>query len=152
MIPSHVSRQVIADRLAIIAELLSDIRALPLDDRTAFFQDRRNIWAAESCLRRALEALLDIGRHILAKGYGVVVSEYKEIAAKLREKQALSEAEGSLLFEMAKYRNRMVHFYHEITPDELFNICATQLGDIECIADAYRRWVNEHPELVDTTL
>jgi uncharacterized protein YutE (UPF0331/DUF86 family) len=53
---------------------------------------------------------------------------------------------------MAGYRNRMVHFYHEITPDELFNICATQLGDIERIADAYRRWVNEHPELVDSTL
>ena len=35
---------------------------------------------ADSCLRRSLEALFDIGRHILAKGYARGVTEYKEIA------------------------------------------------------------------------
>ena len=51
--------------------MVSEIRALPLSDKEAFFSDRRDVWAAESCLRRALEALLDLGRHILAKGYGI---------------------------------------------------------------------------------
>lgn len=46
----------------------------------------------------------------------------------------------------------MVHFRHEITPEELYRICTAQLGDIEQIADTYRRSVNEHPEQVDDAL
>lgn len=152
MIPSRVSQKVIVDRLAIITELLNDIRSLPLDEQASFLAERRNVGAAESYLRRSLEALLDIGRHILAKGFGVAVPEYKQIAVRLQEQQVLTSDEASLLFAMAGYRNRMVHFYHEITPDELYRICTQELGTIELVANAYRRWVNEHPEMVDTTL
>jgi hypothetical protein len=67
-----MSTKVIADRLAWVAAMLDEIHALPLDDAQAFFADRRNVWAAESCLRRALEALLDLGRYILAKGFGQI--------------------------------------------------------------------------------
>ncbi|MCS7220425.1 MAG: hypothetical protein RML36_01005 [Anaerolineae bacterium] len=74
--PGKISRRIAYDRLAWVERMLSEIRALPLDSREAFLADRRNIWAAESCLRRALEALLDIGRHILARGFGVGVTEY----------------------------------------------------------------------------
>jgi hypothetical protein len=38
------------------------------------------VGAAESYLRRAVEVLLDMGRHILAKEFALAVSEYKEIA------------------------------------------------------------------------
>jgi len=114
--------------------------------------DRRNIWAAESCLRRILEALLDIGRHILAKGFGQGVTEYKEIAAGLRDRQVLNAQVAALLIQLAGYRNRMVHYYHEITPDELYAICTSQLSDLELVADSYRQWVNTHPERVDTQL
>lgn len=50
--------------------MVQTIRELPLEDREAFFADNRNIWTADSCLRRGLEALFDLGRHILAKGFG----------------------------------------------------------------------------------
>lgn len=36
-----------------------------------------------------------------------------------------------LLKILAGYRNRMVHFYHEITPKELYEICSGELEDIE---------------------
>jgi uncharacterized protein YutE (UPF0331/DUF86 family) len=77
MMPQKISRRVVADRLAWISNMLTNIRALPLASREEFFSDPRNIFAAESCLRRALEALFDLGRHILAKGFAVGVSEYK---------------------------------------------------------------------------
>jgi uncharacterized protein YutE (UPF0331/DUF86 family) len=147
-----MSRRVIGDRLKLAAEYIGEIRALPLTDSEAFLADRRNIWSAEACLRRSLEALLDVGRHILAKGFAKGVTEYKEIATRLGELKVLDTDEARLLFTMAGYRNRMVHFYHEITPDELFRICTTQLGDVERVADAFRRWVNAHPEMLDEEL
>jgi uncharacterized protein YutE (UPF0331/DUF86 family) len=38
-----------------------------------------------ACLRRVLEALVDLGRHIAAKGFGRGITEYKEIGAALKE-------------------------------------------------------------------
>jgi uncharacterized protein YutE (UPF0331/DUF86 family) len=132
--------------------MAAKLRTLPLEDEAAFFADMRNEGAAESYLRRALEALLDLGRHILAKGFGEGVSEYKEIARRLGNCRVLTDREASLLEEMAGYRNRMVHFYHEISSRELYEICATRLGDIDSVLEGFKRWLREHPERLDDRL
>jgi uncharacterized protein YutE (UPF0331/DUF86 family) len=53
---------------------------------------------------------------------------------------------------LAGYQNRLVHFYHEVFAEELYEVCAHRLGDLEAIADAYRRWVKEHPEKIESGL
>jgi len=152
MTPGQLSKRVIADRLAWTRRMIEEIRSLPLGSREAFLADRRNVWAAESCLRRALEALLDLGRHILAKGFGIGASEYKEIAARLEERNVLTLDEAALLRTLAGYRNRLVHFYHEVTQEELYEICAHRLTDLERVAEAYQRWIKEHVEWLNETL
>jgi len=152
MTPTAISKRVVADRLDLVDSLLREIRSLPLENQSGFFADRRNIWSAESCLRRSLEALFDVGRHILAKGFGSGVSEYKEIPLRLQEKTVLTETEAKLLTVLTGYRNRLVHFYHEVSALELFEICSRQLGDLEVIRNAYRRWMKDHPEKVDSSL
>jgi uncharacterized protein YutE (UPF0331/DUF86 family) len=152
MTPGKLSKRVVSDRLSWVERMVNEIRTLPLEDREAFFADRRNVWTAELCLRRALEALLDLGRHILAKGFGLGVSEYKEIASRLGDQGVLSQEEIKLLRILAGYRNRLVHFYHEVGPDELYEVCARDLVDLEHIAEAYRKWLREHKEWLDETL
>ena len=110
------------------------------------------MWAAESCLRRAIEALMDLSRHVLAKGFGRGVSEYKEIASVLAEVGVLVEEERKLFRTLAGYRNRMIHFYHEISDKKLFEICSSQLPDIISTAEAMKKWINCHPEMVDEIL
>lgn len=105
-----VSEKVVTGRLAWMQERLAGISALPLEAEAAFIQDPRNVAAAESYLRRALEALLDLGRHVLARGFGQAVSEYKEIPQGLREVELLADDEARLMRDMAGYRNRLVHF------------------------------------------
>ncbi|HDD53586.1 MAG TPA: DUF86 domain-containing protein, partial [Thermosulfidibacter takaii] len=123
MTAGKISKGVVSERISFIREMMRCIQELPLDDMEKFLEDKRNAASAESYLRRALEALLDLGRHILAKGFGYPVAEYKEIARGLLEKKVLNEREAELLTKMAGYRNRMTHFYHEITSEELYNIC-----------------------------
>src|SRR3990172_9952062 len=62
-------------------------------------------------LRKSLEAVFDIGRHILAKTYGFREIEYKAIARELGNRGVISEGLSEVLIQMAGYRNRMVHFY-----------------------------------------
>ena len=152
MTEGRISRRVIADRLAILSDLIRQIRALPVDDRDVFFSDPRNVPTAESCIRRSLEALLDLGRHILAKGFAVGVTEYKEIADGLRRHEVLQATDADLLRLLAGYRNRLVHFYHEVSEEELFDLCSQRLGDLEQLVEAYRSWVRAHPEKLDEAL
>jgi uncharacterized protein YutE (UPF0331/DUF86 family) len=150
--PGLISKKVLADRLNWVEKMTGGIRTLPLGSSQEFSMDRRNIWAAESCLRRSLEALLDIGRHILAKGFGTGVIEYKEIAQKLGDFGVLSPSEAELLRVLAGYRNRLIHFYHEIGEEELYRICKDHLGDLQQVQDAYLRWLKNHPEKLNEKL
>jgi uncharacterized protein YutE (UPF0331/DUF86 family) len=152
MSPGKLSKKVIGDRLAWIDKMVVEIRALPLDSYEDFSANRRDVWAAESCLRRALEAIFDLGRHILAKGFGQGVTEYKQIASELETAGVLSHSRARLLSTLAGYRNRLVHFYHEVTSEELYEICRNNLDDLLRIKNAFRKWVNENPDSIDETL
>lgn len=152
MLPGKISKRVVSDRLAWVDRMLNEIRELPLQSKTTFMQDKRNIWAAESCLRRALEALFDMGRHIAAKGFGEAVTEYKEIASTLNRRNVISASDLELMQKLAGYRNRLVHFYHDVSVDELFEICASHLGDVERIVNTLRSWLANNPKIMDETL
>jgi uncharacterized protein YutE (UPF0331/DUF86 family) len=152
MTPGALSERVVADRIATVRGLLRDIRGLPLGDYRGFMADRRNVWAAESCLRRGLEALFDLSRHILSKGFGHGVTEYKAIAVVLQGEGVLSVEDAATLRSLAGYRNRMVHFYNEISEAELYEVCSHQLGDLERVLDALQAWILVHPEVLDRHL
>jgi uncharacterized protein YutE (UPF0331/DUF86 family) len=152
MLPGKISKRVVSDRLAWLDRMLHEIRALPLDSRAVFMQDSRNVWAAESCLRRALEALFDLSRHFVAKGFGEAVTEYKEIAEALKRHDVISSDELILMRKLAGYRNRLVHFYADVNADELYEICASRLGDVELIVNSLRSWLAKHSDRLDETL
>ena len=115
--------------------MIGALRDLPLKNKGEFLQNRHIVAAAESYLRRSLEALFDVGRHILVKRFAFPATEYKEIARGLLDKKILDEDEAELMRKMAGYRNRMVHFYHEITPEELYEICLNHLDEIKLLLD-----------------
>jgi uncharacterized protein YutE (UPF0331/DUF86 family) len=151
MSPGAINRAIVADKVGAVRRMLDGIRSLPLDDLGAFTRDPRMVAAADSYLRRALEALLDLARHVLAKGFGRAPAEYAEVARQLGEVAVVDQALASRLVLMARYRNRMVHFYDQITDQELFTILTLELGDVEAIVSAVTRWLAEHPERVADT-
>lgn len=151
MSPGSISRVVVADKVALVRRMLDGIRSLPLDDLSAFTRDPRMVAAADSYLRRALEALLDLARHLLAKGFGRAPAEYAEVARQLGDVNVVDATLAARLGLMARYRNRMVHFYDEITDQELFNIVTTELGDIEAVVSAVTKWLAAHPDRVTET-
>lgn len=123
---------------------LRELAALPLDE---FSNDRNpHIDVAKARLREALEGVFNIGAHILARIEGARATEYKEVARKLGEHQIVERDFADIvLTRMAGYRNRLTHFYAEITPEELHRILNDNLGDFEIFLSAVKR-VLEHPE------
>ena len=141
MVAGKINKKVVTDRASWILKMIEAIKDLPVENQKEFLQDARNVASAESYLRRALEAMLDLGRHILARGFAKPVTEYKDVAKGLLKREVLPEKEGELLLKMVGYRNRMVHFYHEITPQELHEICRDHLDEIKAVLDKLMEWL-----------
>jgi uncharacterized protein YutE (UPF0331/DUF86 family) len=117
--------------LATIQGFLAELREFSAMSQEEFLADKRNPAATESYLRRCLEAVFDLSRHILAKSYGFKELEYKKIASTLGEKGIVDPDFAGTLVKMAGYRNRMVHLYNEIGPKELYEIIEIHLSDID---------------------
>jgi uncharacterized protein YutE (UPF0331/DUF86 family) len=122
--------KLIEDRLGFINEALARLKRLATYKEERFLKDD-NPAIAESYLRRSLEAIFDIGRHIIAKIAGKGIIEYKEIARALGDKGIVSKDCSKSLILMAGYRNRLIHFYRQVEDKELYTILKENLTDIE---------------------
>lgn len=117
-------------------EELQKLARIPFDE----FQEGVGFKLAHYHLHRALEGVFHIGAHILSRIPGAQATEYKEIARKLGEHGIVEkEFANTKLVEMAKYRNRLVHFYAEITPQELYEILQKDLGDFDRFLSAIKK-------------
>lgn len=125
-----IDKILVKQRLVLISEYLIELEALSHLPKEEFVK-KRTAASAESFLRRSLEAIFDVGRHILAKSGGTnLAQEYKSIAQGLEQKGIISiDLEGQLI-KMAGYRNRMVHLYFQISDEELYEIISHYLEDI----------------------
>lgn len=96
-----------------------------------FLATRDNYAVAEHHLRRALEAALDISRHILAKKGKRRPQEYVECFDFLGSEGIIPPEFAKKIRGMAGYRNRLVHLYWEVTSKELFELITDRLEDFE---------------------
>ena len=143
MVISNLNTKLIEDRLGFISKAVARLKRLSyLDERDFLDDDSPAI--AESYLRRSLEAIFDIGRHIIAKTAGKGIVEYKEIASALGDRGVITKHLAERLRLMAGYRNRLVHFYHEVNDKELYLITKSNLADIEDFVKEMKTFIESY--------
>jgi uncharacterized protein YutE (UPF0331/DUF86 family) len=139
MVISNLNTKLIEDRLGFISKAVARLKRLSyLDERDFLDDDSPAI--AESYLRRSL----DIGRHIIAKNAGKGIVEYKEIAIALGDRGIITKQLAERLRLMAGYRNRLVHFYHEVNDKELYLITKSNLADIEGFVKELKTFIESY--------
>ncbi len=138
-----IDRLLVKQRLALINSYVGELEKLAKLPK-ADFTDIRTAAAAESFLRRSLEAVFDIGRHILAKnGAANLALEYKGIAQGLADKGIVGGRLKQQLVKMAGYRNRLVHLYHQVSEEELYEIIRTDLNDLRHFIEQIRDYLRK---------
>ncbi len=141
-----IDRRLVRERLLLMNYYLENLQRLSHLPYETFLGDSFKVAAAESFLRRSLEAIFDIGRHILAKsGHVDLAAEYKSIARGMKSLGVVDENLGDTLVRMAGYRNRLVHLYARIGDEELYGIISCHLGDIRAFVPQVRDFL-EHQD------
>lgn len=124
-------QQLLADLLDNIEELRS-FQKMTLEE---FQQTEHSLAITSTYLMHALEDIFSIGLHILSRTPDVKLSgEYGAILPLLAEKKIIPEEYAKRNEKMSKYRNRLVHHYHDITEKEMHGILNEHLDDLEKFA------------------
>lgn len=124
-------KELIWSRIGEIRESATRLAGFHKDGLESFLANRDNYAIAEHHLRRALEASLDISRHILAKMGKKRPQEYAECFDFLGQAGIIPNDFAKKIRGMAGYRNRLVHLYWEVTAKELYELITDRLGDFE---------------------
>jgi uncharacterized protein YutE (UPF0331/DUF86 family) len=137
-----VDKLLVKQRLAMISQYLVELEELAKLPKADFI-NIRTAASAESFLRRSLEAVFDIGRHILAKNGGANMAlEYRGIAQGLADKGIISSSLKHQLVKMAGYRNRLVHLYHQVSEEELYEIIRSNLKDFRSFQEQILKYIS----------
>lgn len=120
---------VISDRLDRIRKSTNRLNKMAQLSLEQFLADPDNFAVAEHHLRRAIEALLDVGRHILAKKGLARPTDYRTIIISLGQHGILPQEFSEKIKGMADYRNRLVHGYADVSEKEIYEIITNHLDD-----------------------
>jgi len=139
-----INKDLIHNRLDLINRSIARLKRMAALTRKQFLADPDNFAIAEHHLRRALESLFDAGRHIMAKqGLGHPV-DYRSIILTLGREKIIPLQFTEKIKGMAGYRNRLVHGYAEVTPEEMYNIMQKRPADFEEFCSYILKYIAKH--------
>lgn len=99
--------------------------------REAFLRDEVSQAAATRWLQTAVEAMIDIANHVIAREGLGVPRAYSETMEILVRTGVLPEEHEPAFLAMVRFRNRVVHLYDEVDVLEIWRIPEEDLGDFD---------------------
>jgi len=134
-----VRHEVIRKRLNKIDEYLAVLRRLQRYGRDEFLSDPERYGSAERFLHLAIEALLDMGNHVIAdEGMGVV-EWYSDVPKIFLEKGMISSELSEKWIRMIGFRNTLVHGYMDVDRAIVYEVLQNGLCDIEELKRVFAR-------------
>jgi len=126
-----VRPEVIRKRLNKLDEYLSILYNLRKYSFDAFVSDPERYGSAERFLHLAIEAILDMGSHVIADSDLGIVNWYSDIPSILARKGYIDSDLEKEWLQMIGFRNTLVHDYLEIDRRIVYDILQNHLKDIE---------------------
>jgi uncharacterized protein YutE (UPF0331/DUF86 family) len=132
-----VNNEIVKNKLIHLEEYINDLDAYHDLTLEELKNDKVLFRYLERTLHLAVEAVLDIGGHIISDERFGSPSFNSEIIEILAENNIIKENVDDYI-EMAKFRNIIVHDYADIDPEILLKIVQEKTDDLKAIFKWYR--------------
>lgn len=126
-----IDQEKIKSKIGIIRENFLELKKMQDLSLEDLARSARDLAAAKYFIRTSIEAMIDIGTHIIAKNLLGTPSTNVEVILILAKKGVISEDNLEVYTKMVKYRNRLTHFYNEVSAQEIYHTIQSRLGDFE---------------------
>jgi uncharacterized protein YutE (UPF0331/DUF86 family) len=122
-----LDEQVLAARLSALEEYLRLLGDIARTDLASFLNDPRTYGSAERFLQLAIEAVFDVGTHLIA-GLGLPrPSRYADILPTLADAGVIRRETAAELASTAGFRNVLVHDYTRIDRSRVHGFITSRL-------------------------
>mgnify|MGYP006281459101 CR=1 FL=1 len=137
-----VKKEIIVERAQKCSEYLDQLENIVSGINFKKFNNDPLLYGStERFLHLTIEALIDIGNHIISDDELGRVGVYKDIALILAEKDYITEAEKELFIKIIAFRNILVHDYMDLDRKIIFKLLKNNLDDIRGILKSYLKLV-----------
>ncbi len=125
-----IRREVLRRRLSKLDEYLDILHRLRRYDLETFLADPEHYGSTERFLQLTIEALNNMGSHVIADLQLGMVESYRDIPRILVERDYFSPDLGDLWMQMIGFRNVLVHDYLDIDRYLVYRVLQEDLEDI----------------------
>lgn len=121
----------ITQRIGTIQSNLRELGVLASIPQKEFLLDTQRIASAKYFLQVSVEAMIDIGNHIIARlRLGTPESNFHTFEL-LARNNIINKESLPTYQQMVKFRNLVVHLYHIVDNEEIYRIIHNDLKDFE---------------------
>jgi uncharacterized protein YutE (UPF0331/DUF86 family) len=135
--------EIVRDREARIRTYVSDLRALSVIPEDSFVQNRERQYAVLHALQLAIEASADIATHICAADDFGIPASYAEAFDLLERRGVLDQPLANDMRAMARFRNRIVHFYGTVDLRIVYRVLQERLPDFDRYLAAIEQYLGK---------
>ena len=121
----------IDQKLLFMDTCLNKLKKLREFDKRIFIDDFTKVDSAKYLLQVSIEAMLDIASHLIARNRWGRPKDNKEHFQILFDNSIIAEKDVLIYFNMAKFRNRIVHMYFDISDEMIYDIVQNNIDDFE---------------------
>ena len=133
-----VNREVLQKRVSKAEEYLDFLEDVKKDYSLEEFKSDKMVYgSSERFLHLTIEALLDIGNHIVADNNLGRVESYSDIPKLLAENNFLNDELKKLFVKIIGFRNILVHDYLDVDLEIVYSIISTNLVDLKEILKVF---------------
>ena len=136
-----VRPEVIRKRLNKLDEYLSILYILRKYSFDNFTRDPERYGSAERFLHLSIEAILDMGNHVIADLELGIVNWYSDIPAILEKNGYIDSDMEKEWLQMIGFRNTLVHDYLEIDRRIVYDVLQNHLKDIKKIRKIFAQFL-----------
>lgn len=134
--------EIVRERASRIRRYLHDLREMEPESLEFLRGNRERQYAVLHALQLAVEAAIEIGTHICSADALGIPGSYAETFDLLEQGAVVSTELATELRGMARFRNRIVHFYWEVDLGEVFLILKDHLGDLDAYLVAIEHYLD----------
>ena len=136
-----VRAEVIRKRLNKLDEYLDILHGLQQYDFEEFIRDPEHYGSAERFLQLGIEAITDIGSHVIADLSLGIVNWYSDIPVILAEKGYISADMKETWIQMIGFRNTLVHEYIDIDRKIVYEVLQHHLEDLGTLRQVFAQFL-----------
>lgn len=126
-----VRKEIIRKRLNKLDEYLGVLKKLQRYSFKEFTAEPERYGSAERFLHLAIEAVIDMGNHVIADLQLGAVNWYSDIPKLLAEKEFISSELEEKWMRMIGFRNMLVHEYIDIDRKIVYDVLQNNIKDLE---------------------